>query len=374
MTSSLAEWLAEQACARDAAGLTRRLTPRSAAQQGEPVVDLAGNDYLGLSRHPQVIAAAQQALHDWGAGATASRLVTGSTELHAEVEQNLAEFTGQAAGLVFSSGYLANLAAVTALAGPDAVIISDAHVHASLIDACRLARSRVVVVPHQDLAEIATALAQRSEPRALVLCESIYSVLGDAAPLTELAELVQRHHATLIVDEAHSLGALGPGMVARAGLANRPNIVITGTLSKALGSQGGLVLGSLAVREQLINAARSFIFDTGLAPASVAAAGAALDLVSPQRTAQLRAVIGVLAGALGVQPPPGAILTVRMPSPQAALAAARACGQAGVRVGCFRPPSVPDGHSRIRVTARANLTPAELEQAAEVLSASLRSC
>lgn len=361
---NLAQWLAAERKQRAANGLTRTLRERPAT---DSLIDLAGNDYLGLARHPDVVAQAAAALVDWGAGATSSRLVHGTTKLHSELEQALADYCHQPSALVFSSGYLANLAAVTALGGPDVLIVSDAHVHASLIDACRLARSQVEVVPHHDLDAVAAALAVRTQPRALVLCEAIYSVLGDAAPLTDLAVITARHEATLIVDEAHALGALGPGLVAGSGLSHRPDVVVTGTLSKAFGSSGGVVLGSTAIREHLINTARPFIFDTGLAPASVAAATAAITLATPDRTARLRAVSRRLAHDLGVPPPIGAVLTRPLPSPQAAVVAAQQCLDAGIKVGCFRPPSVPDGISRLRITARSNLTDTELDQVGPVL-------
>ncbi|MFZ5852751.1 MAG: 8-amino-7-oxononanoate synthase [Actinomycetota bacterium] len=362
-------WLADQAAARDAAGLTRELCPR-APQPG--LLDLAGNDYLGLASDPRVVAGGLAALRTWGAGAGASRLVTGSTTLHGELEEALAGFCGQPAGLVFSSGYLANLA-VAALGGPDALLVSDAHVHASLVDACRLSRSRVVVVPHADVAAVAAALAGRPEPRALVLTESVFSVLGDAAPLAELAEVATAYGATLVVDEAHALGVCGPGgrgLVCATGLAGRTDVVVTATLSKALGSQGGVVLGHRALRDHLVNQARGFVFDTALAPAAAGAALAALRVVAaePERVVAVQTAAAALARAAGAGRPAGAVLSVPMPGPREALAARDAAAAAGVRVGCFRPPSTPDGVSRLRVTARATLTRDELAQAAGVLA------
>ncbi len=364
-------WLIEQARARAEAGLHRELIPRYLA---EDTVDLAGNDYLGLATHPEVVAAAVEAVQQWGAGAMASRLVTGTTELHLHLEQALAEFTGQPTALCFSSGYLANLGIVTALAGPDLVIISDAHIHASLIDACRLSRSRVVVHEHNSVLEVERALRERIEPRALVLCEGIYSALGDVGPVAELAALVEKYDATLLVDEAHSLGALGPGLVARAGLNTHPRVILTATLSKALGSQGGVVFGSALIREHLINSARPFIFDTGLAPAAAAAALAALPLVTDSRLRDLGRVVALLAADLALPPPPAAVLTKVMPSAQSATATAAQCAAAGVRVACFRPPSVPDGRSRLRITGRATLSIAELDRARRVLTANLPPC
>ncbi|MBC7632083.1 aminotransferase class I/II-fold pyridoxal phosphate-dependent enzyme, partial [Aeromicrobium sp.] len=267
----LDDWLTEQSAAREKAGLTRRLLSRGPTSG---VIDLAGNDYLGLSRDPRVTAAAAEAAIEWGAGAGASRLVTGTLRLHTELEDELADFTGQPAGLVFSTGYHANLSAVTALTDADTLIVSDRHVHASLVDACRLARSPRVVVDHGDVPGVERALAERTESRAMVLVESIYSVLGDAASLVRLADVCEREDATLLVDEAHGIGVAGRGrgLVHGLGLAGLAHVIVTMTLSKALGSQGGAVLGSRAVVDHIVNRARPFIFDTGLAPAATAAA------------------------------------------------------------------------------------------------------
>jgi 8-amino-7-oxononanoate synthase len=378
--SELLHWLDEQTGRRAEAGLTRSLRPRDhddpPGPSGRPL-DLAGNDYLGLSRHPDVVGAAAAAAHLWGAGATASRLVTGSTTLHEGLERELARFCGQPAALTFSSGYLANLGVVGALADRDTLVISDAHVHASLVDACRLSRAQVQVVPHNDVGAVRAALATR-EPgsRALVLCESIYSVLGDPAPLPELATACAAEGAVLIVDEAHALGVAGPGgagLVRQHGLAGRPDVVVTATLSKALGGQGGVVLGHRAVREHLVNVARPFIFDTGLSPIAAAAAFAAVEVIDsePGRLGALQATVEALAGGLAIPRPAGAVLTVPMPGPGEAVAAARRCSEAGVRVGCFRPPSVPDGVSRLRVTARATLTDPDLTRALAVLRSNI---
>ena len=346
-------WLADQAAAREVAGLTRRLKPRA---YDDGVIDLAGNDYLGMAKHPDVTAAAAAAAQRWGAGAAASRLVTGSLGIHAELEVELAAYLRQPAALVLSTGYHANLSIVSALADKDTLIVSDAHVHASLIDATRLARASVTVTPHNDVPAVEATLA--GSTRALVLVESIYSVLGDAAPLADLAAACQRHGALLIVDEAHGLGVHGAGLVAQAGLAGQDHVIVTATLSKALGSQGGAVLGSQALIEHLVNRARPFIFDTGLAPAAAAAALGALRLLEADSDAsdRIRRRVEEFASRAGVEAPAGAVTSIPMPSPQAALAAADACAAEGVRVGCFRPPSVPDGISRLRVTANAGLS------------------
>jgi 8-amino-7-oxononanoate synthase len=360
------DWLAEQSAQRGRDGLRRSLSPR---QVDDPVVDLAGNDYLGLARHPAVVAAAAGAAAAWGAGAGASRLVTGTLQVHADLEEALAAYLGQPAALVFSTGYHANLSVVTALADRASLVVSDAHIHASLVDAVRLSRADLAVVPHNDVTAVRAALAAADGRRTLVLAESVYSVLGDEAPLVELAAACEEHDALLVVDEAHGLGVHGPGVVHRLGLAGLPHVVVTATLSKSLGSQGGAVLGSAALVEHLVNRARPFIFDTGLAPTSAAAALAALDVLrgSPDLPGVVRRRVTDLAAALGVEPPAGAVLSVPMESPQVALAAQAAVLGQGVRVGCFRPPSVPDGVSRLRITSSAGPSDSDWARATEVL-------
>ncbi|MDQ6522330.1 8-amino-7-oxononanoate synthase [Nocardioides sp. LHD-245] len=368
--SAWESWLAAEAAAREAAGLTRRLRPRTA---GDTTIDLAGNDYLGLARDADVCRAAADAALVWGAGAGASRLVTGTLRLHDELETELAAYLGQPAALVFSTGYHANLAVVTALADRTTRVLSDAHIHASLVDAVRLSRARLSVVPHSDVAAVRSGLvaAAVAGERTLVLAESVYSVLGDAAPLVELAALCAEYDALLVVDEAHGLGVHGPGLVATSGLAGLPHVVVTATLSKSLGAQGGAVLGPVALREHLVNRARPFIFDTGLAPAPAAGALAALRALRARPTlgATVRTRIAGLADALGVVAPAGAVLSVPMSSPQAAVAAQAAAADAGLRVGCFRPPSVPDGISRLRITAGAGVPDDDWARALAVLAA-----
>lgn len=341
-------------------------------------VDLASNDYLGLSQHPEVIDAGVAALRTWGAGSTGSRLVTGNTELHEEFEAALADFAGAESALVFSSGYTANLGAVVSLSGPGTLVVSDAASHASLVDACRLSRARVVVAPHRDVDAVEAALSSRDEERALVVTDSVFSTDGALAPLRRLHDVCRAHRALLLVDEAHGLGvrgAGGRGLLHEVGLAGSPDIVMTTTLSKALGSQGGVVLGSEKVRDHLIDSARSFIFDTGLAPAAVGAALGALRVLAaePSRPAAVLANAFDLAQACGLpEIPESAVVSVIIGDPDAAVAAASACLESGVRVGCFRPPTVPAGTSRLRLSARASLTDDELDLARRVLRTVLR--
>lgn len=366
-------WLEEQAQQRRRDGLVRSLTPRSVDRD---LVDLAGNDYLGLCRDERVVAAACAATERWGAGASASRLVTGTLPVHAVLEATLADRLGHPAALVHSTGYHANLSAVTALSDRDTLLVSDAHVHASLVDACRLSRGSVAVVGHNDLAQVEAQLSGRTQTRALVLVESIYSVLGDAAPLAELVELCERHGATLLVDEAHGVGVAGGGrgLVHQLGLSDRPSVIVTMTLSKALGSQGGAVLGSQAVVDHLVNRSRPFIYDTGLAPAAAAGALEALQIIDaePDRVARVHHVAAALADAAGVPPVAGAVLSVEMSGPGEALAAQAACADGGVRVGCFRPPSTPDGISRLRLTASAGIDDDQLALACKLIETVVR--
>ncbi|MFE6224150.1 8-amino-7-oxononanoate synthase [Streptomyces sp. NPDC057854] len=364
------DWTGAEARRRAEAGLVRTLRPRPAESE---LLDLAGNDYLGLTRHPEVTEAAAEAARRWGAGATGSRLVTGTTRLHTRLEEELAAFCGFEAALVFSSGYTANLAALTALGGPGALIVSDAANHASIVDGCRLARAEAAVVPHADPEAVRKTLEAHPGRRALAVSDSVFSVDGDRAPLEELAAACRDHGAGLVVDDAHGFGVLGDGgrgAVHGAGLAGDEDVVATLTLSKSLGSQGGAVLGPARVIEHLVNAARTFIFDTGLAPAATGAALASLRLIAadPGLAERARAVAAALhrtltdAGFTSARPD-AAVVSVHAPGPEEALRWAADCRERGLSVGCFRPPSVPDGISRLRLTARADLTDAEIERA-----------
>ncbi|MBF6195605.1 8-amino-7-oxononanoate synthase [Nocardia implantans] len=369
MSTDPLSWLDERASARVAAGLRRELRPRAPRT---PSIDLASNDYLGLVRHPEVTEGAIEAVRRWGAGSTGSRLVTGTTTEHELLETELAEFVGAEAGLVFASGYAANLGAVTALAGRGSLVVSDAGSHASLVDACRLSRARVEIAPHRDVAAVDRLLSERTEDRALVLTDSVFSADGDLAPLTELHRVTRANGAVLVVDEAHGIGvrgAGGRGLVHETGLAGAPDLVITATLSKSLAAQGGVVLSSARVRAHLIDAARTFIFDTGLAPAAVGAARAALRVLraQPELAERVLARAADIAAIAGVPAPPSAVVSVVLGPAQVAFDAAQACRARGLDVGCFRPPTVPEGTSRLRLTARANLSPAELDVIARVL-------
>ncbi|EOM78597.1 8-amino-7-oxononanoate synthase [Rhodococcus rhodnii] len=369
LPSAFAHWFDGVESTRRAAGLRRELSPRPA---DSPLLDLASNDYLGLSRHPEVVAGAVAAARLWGTGATGSRLVTGSTADHHALEDDLAAFTGAESGLVFSSGYTANLAVVAALAGRGTLVVSDAGVHASLVDACRLSKARVEIVPHADVAAVSAVLRSRSEERALVLTDSVFSADGDLAPLRELHAVTSRHGALLVVDEAHGLGVRGDGgrgWVHECGLAGDPGVVVTATLSKSLAAQGGVVLAAERVRAHLIDNARTFVFDTALAPPAVGAARAALAVLRGDPTlpgAVLHRAREIAAFA-GAPRPDSAVVSVILGDAARAKAAADACRDLGLAVGCFRPPSVPEGTARLRLTARASLTDGDIATVRDVL-------
>ncbi|WP_377638956.1 8-amino-7-oxononanoate synthase [Oryzobacter terrae] len=367
MTSPL-DWIREAAATRAEAGLTRRL----ATTKSGDGLDLAGNDYLGLRTHPAVVAGAVAAAETYGTGAGASRLVTGTLDVHDELEAALVALTSAPAALVLSSGYAANLAALSTLADAGTLVVSDEHAHASLIDGCRLSRAAVSVARHNDLEHYAELLSRRDVPRAVVVAESIYSVLGDAAPVEDLIALTAEVGAILVIDEAHALGVVGPrggGLVAAAAPALPEHVVVTGTLSKSFAAQGGTVLASPVVREHLVNTARPFIYDTGLAPASAGAALAAIQVLRehPELTARLHANAARLAAACGVAVPAGAVMSVPMAGPFEAVEAVETARQHGIRIGCFRPPSTPDGSSRLRLTAHADHTDDDLDRACDVL-------
>ncbi len=365
--------LAHKADLRARAGLRRRLHPRGT---GDRVIDLAGNDYLGLSRHPLVVAAAAGALAEYGLGATGSRLVRGSTRAHADLEADLAAFLGTGTALVYSSGYLANLGAVRALVQPHTLLISDAYNHASLIDGCRSAGGEIFVTPHADVAAVTGALARRGNRPAVVVTESVFSVDGDLVPLAALHDACRRYGAVLLVDDAHAVGVLGPegaGAVAAAGLSGEPDVVVTMTLSKSFGAAGGVVAGPSELFTHLVDTSRTFIYDTGLPPPVAAGAHAALGLI--RAGDQLRAELHERAELVGkrltdheVSEPAAGVVSVTAPDPEAAVAWAAACLERGVAVGCFRPPSTPDGRSRLRLTINVGVARPDFTHALDVIA------
>ena len=366
------------------AGLLR--TPREvgspqgpiARVDGREVVVLCSNDYLGHAAHPQLATAQRDALAAWASGAAASRLVTGTMTPHREAERALADLVGHPAALLFSSGYAANVGALSALVGPGDLVLSDALNHASLIDGCRLSRARVLVYRHCDPEHLDQLLAaHRHEARgALVVTDSIFSMDGDTAPLRALRAVADRWDAGLYVDDAHAIGVLGPsgaGLCAAEGV--RPDALL-GTLGKALGLAGAFVAGSHELVRLLENRARSFVFSTAIPPALAAAVPTAVALArsAEDRRARLHRHIGRIRPALadfGLRVAPGQtpIIPVLLGDPDSAMRASALLFERGVFVHGIRPPTVPDGTSRLRVVPTGAHTDEHIERALDAFAA-----
>lgn len=352
------------------------LTPRDGQGEtlsidGRELLNLTSNNYLGLATDARVAEAAAAAARAYGASVSASRLLCGSTPLHEELEGRLAALKGQEGALLYSSGYLANLGVLTALAHPGDVIFSDALNHASIIDGCRLSGARAEVYRHGDAGHLAELLAATPARRRLIVSETVFSMDGDIAPLPAILELARTHDAVLVLDEAHATGVLGPngeGSLARFGLVPE-GVVIVGTLSKALASAGGFVAASATVIDYLLNRSRPFIFNTALPPASVGAALAALDIVAtePERRARLDALATRLReGLVAAGYPPSdsetAIVPLLLGSADAALAVERRLREAGMLSRAIRPPTVPEGTARIRFNLMATHTAGDVDR------------
>jgi len=314
-------------------------------RDGRALTSFASNDYLGLSAHPSVIAAAQEAVARWGTGATASRLVVGSRPPHDDLEAALADWKGTEAALVFPTGYQANVGVLATLAGPDTTVLSDELNHASIIDGVRLGRGRKVVYRHGDVDHLASCL-DAVGGRALVVTDAVFSMDGDVAPVAELGALCADRGALLVLDEAHSV--LGPAVPEIP----RLDLVRVGTLSKTLGALGGWVAGSRAIVDLLVNRARSYIFTTALSPADTAAGLAALRVLRSRDGAalvdQLRAHVERLRPGH-----PSPIIPIVLGDEEAALKAADALLERGILVPAIRPPTVAPGSSRLRVALSA---------------------
>ena len=343
---------------------------------GRDVLLLCSNDYLGLAEDPRVRTAAAEAAERWGAGAGSSRLVAGNMVPHAELEAELAAFKGSEACVLFGSGFLANTGVIAALAGRGEVVVSDALNHASIVDGCRLAGAETVVYAHADLGALAEVLEQAGDRPATVVTDSVFSMDGEPAPLAGIVELARRHGARVIVDEAHATGVIGPGgrgLVAALGLEGEVDVVV-GTLSKALGSYGAFACCDSVTASLLINRARTLIFSTALPPPSVGAAREALRIVreEPSVVERLRANARVLRGELAAQgfavkEGEVPIVPLVVGDPHAAMALCEAALAEGVFAQAIRPPTVPDGTSRLRLVAMASHDPAELRDAARLL-------
>jgi 8-amino-7-oxononanoate synthase len=340
--------------------------------EGSPVVSFASNDYLGLSSHPAVITAAATALERWGTGSGASRLVTGSRPVHSELERALAEWKGTEGAVIFPTGFAANLGVLSVLGGPDVHVLSDELNHASIIDGCRLSRSRLSVYRHNDLEQLAHLLEQERAGAAaptMVVTDSVFSMDGDVAPVAEIAAICQRYGALLVLDEAHAvLGPhLSPHLARSTGTGGEVMLVRVGTLSKTLGSLGGFVAAPQPVIDLLVNRARPYIFSTALSPADAAAALAALGVLrSPEGDSLTERLIQLVARV--ARPHPSPIIPIILGSEQEALRASSALLAQGLWVPAIRPPTVPVGTSRLRVTVSAAHTDDDVTQLVEALA------
>lgn len=368
----------------NAAGLYRemRLVERAQGSRvmldGREVVLLCSNDYLGLASHPSVRAAAAEAAERWGAGVGASRLVSGNTTLHRDLERELGEFKGYDACVLFGSGYLVNTGVIPALAGRGDVILSDRLNHASIIDGCRQSRAETIIYDHCDLDSLADGLRRANGRPSLIVTEAVFSMDGDLAPLGRIVELARDHGALVVVDEAHAIGVVGPGgrgLVSALGLERDVDVVI-GTLGKALGSYGAFACCSPDLAELLVNRARTLIFSTGLPAASVAAARAGLDVLyrTPELLHRLHANAQLLRAELAaagfpVSPGEMPIVPLVLGDPHLTRAWSEAALENGVFAQAIRPPTVPQDTSRLRLVAMATHDRGDLRHAARVLAA-----
>lgn len=349
---------------RQALGRSRTILPPRG-------IDFASNDYLGLRRDPRLAEAAAQAAREFGSGTGAARLLRGTTSLHEQLEAELALWKGQAAALLFNTGYQANTSLIPALVGTGDAVFSDALNHASLIDGCRLAKAQgafLGVFAHRDSADLKHRLAAWERTAAggalaLVVTDGVFSMDGDAADLPALAEICHRHRALLLVDEAHASGVLGPKGAGLAALQGVKAPLIMGTLGKALGAFGAFVACDGLLREHFVNTARSFIFSTALPAPVVGAARAGVRLAQeePWRAARALALAARVREALGLPSQPSAIVPVLIGPDGAAVLRAEALQQQGFDVRAVRPPTVPAGTARLRITTGAHLTDGEVE-------------
>ncbi len=368
-------------------GLHRRLRLVEGPQgprvtlDGKQVLLLCSNDYLGLANHPRVRGAAADAAMRWGAGAGASRLISGNMQPHSRLERRLAAFKGYEAALLFGSGYLANIGAISTLARDGEVVFSDELNHASIIDGCRLSRAETFVYRHADVEHLSWGLRKVGERAALIVSDGVFSMDGDVAPLPELLSLARRHRCRLMIDEAHATGAIGPGgrgSVAAAGLSGEVDLVL-GTLGKALGSYGAYVCASHETADYLLNTARSFVFSTALPPPVAAAGLAALELLEsrPDRVERLAANAAILRSSLqGEGLVTGStrtqIVPVEVGDAERTMELSERLLEGGVFAQGIRPPTVPEGSSRLRLTVMATHRGDELRRAAELVGATAR--
>ena len=370
---SALEWLSDALRDLERRGLRRRTRHREepAGVMVEGRVSFSSNDYLGLAADPRVAEAAGAAAQRWGAGAGASRLITGGTALHRELEVALAAWKGSEDAIVFSSGYLANTGTIGALVADGDVIFSDALNHASIIDGCRMSGAEVCVYPHGAIATLEAMLARTPARRKLIVTDGVFSMDGDAADLPALSAVAREHGAMLMVDDAHGAGVIGPdgrGTAAAQGCAEALDVTV-GTLSKALGVAGGYVTGSTQLCEWLRNRARGFVFDTALAPPAVGAALAALRISrdEPWRRERAVALAKELASGLHVEAPAACIVPLVVGAAEDAVALQHHLREEGLDVVAIRPPTVPEGTARLRFATTALHTPADVNQSIAAL-------
>jgi len=365
-------------------GLHRRLRLIEGAQgptvtlDGRPVLLLCSNNYLGLADRAEVREAAAEAALRWGAGAGASRLISGTMEPHRELESRLADFKGGEAALLFGSGYLANTGTIAALAGSGEVVFSDELNHASIVDGCRLSRAETVVYRHGDVEHLSWYLRRAGDRASLIVTDGVFSMDGDVAPLPQLLELARQHGARLMVDEAHATGAIGPGgrgSVAAAGLSGEVDVVV-GTLGKALGSYGAYVCASAETVEFLVNSARPFIFSTAPPPSAAGAALAALEILEaePELVERLQANAETLRCALSghgldVGRSTTQVVPLEVGEAETTMELCERALLRGVFAQGIRPPTVPEGSCRLRFTVMATHQREELVQAAAKVAA-----
>ncbi|MHB8874546.1 MAG: 8-amino-7-oxononanoate synthase [Myxococcaceae bacterium] len=357
-------------------GLRRFLEPLSSPQgpvvrlSGETLINFSSNDYLGLAADPRLGEAARVAAQVLGVGAGASRLIVGDNVEHRALEACAAQWMGTEAALLFGSGYAANVGILQALLGEGDVVFSDALNHASLIDGCRLSRARVVVYPHRDLEELEVLMRATPGRRRLVCTDSVFSMDGDWAPLAGLVELCRREGAALLVDEAHALGVLGEhgaGLCEELGLGAQVDLRM-GTLGKALGSFGAFVAASSPVCQALLNRARSLVFSTALPAPVCAAARAAIGICREDTELRARLWRNIRRFAEGLRVEPrSAIFPVLFGEPGPALEASRKLRERGLLVKAIRPPTVPEGTSRLRFALSAGHTRGQIDLALECL-------
>ncbi|HWC09160.1 MAG TPA: 8-amino-7-oxononanoate synthase [Solirubrobacterales bacterium] len=368
-------------------GLHRRLRLVEGPQgprvtlDGREVLLLCSNNYLGLADEPRVREAAAEAARRWGAGAGASRLISGNMDVHRALEARLAAFTGSESALLFGSGYLANTGTIAALAGRGEVVFSDELNHASIVDGCRLSRAETFVYRHADLDHLEWGLREAAGRGTLIVSDGVFSMDGDLAPLPGLLELARRHDCRLMVDDAHALGALGPGgrgSVAAAGLAGEVDVVV-GTLGKSLGSYGACACASAETVDFLVNSARPFIFSTAPPPPAIGAATAALEILEaePERVERLIENAATLRAALaaeGLAAPSSKtqIIPLQVGEAEPTMRLCELALERGVFAQGIRPPTVPAGSSRLRLTVMATPGPAELRAAAGSIGAAAR--